>query len=338
MSKKLLIRIGLNTLLGLVLVFVWLKFVNLHEVVETLKTVKPSFFILFFLFILLSTFFRGVRLKLLLKGNMGDRGKNGIIDFIALGFVSQFLSFFIPIRAGEVAKSVYLSTQYTLPFGRTVIWIFIDRFLDFFGVLLLLVIFLPLVPNNLGEGVWWVGLIGLIGVIGVALVSIYSQSKAKQCFSFLSKFLIFKKPQNIFLSFSHTVIEGFSILKRDRREVGGILGFTILALISDSLIWLFMFLSLGDNIGILTAILGTQLSALTFLIPAAPGYVGSLEASSLAVWNLSLNVSSQLASAVAVLFHILTVVALLIFGFISIYFLKFDLGLVWRKLKVKNSK
>lgn len=323
-----MLRISLNTFLGVVLVLVWLRFVNLQEVIATLKTVKPNFLILFFFFVLVSTVFRGLRLKLLL-----NEVKVPVINMVALGFVSQLLSFFIPIRAGEITKSVYLSTQYTLPFGKTVVWVFIDRFLDFFGVLLLIVMLLPLVPSKLGEGVWLVGVMGLAGVVGVALLSIYSQSKAQQFFLFCSKFLIFKKVKEMFLKLANTVIEGFLVLRRDRREIGGLIGLTILSLISDSLIWFFMFLSLGENIGLLTAVLGTQLSALTFLIPAAPGYVGSLEASSLAVWSLSLNVSSQLASAVAVLFHILTVVALLIFGFISIYFLKFDLGLVWKKIK-----
>lgn len=331
MNRKLLMRIGLNTLIGVFLVFVWLKFVNLHEVIETLKTVKPNFLILFFFFMLVSTVFRGLRLKLLLL-----EFKIPAINTVALNVVSQLLSFFIPIRAGEVAKSVYLSTQYTLPFGRTVVWIFIDRFLDFFGVLLLLTVLFPLVPTNLGEGVWYLIVLVLLGFLGVAILSIYSESKAKQFFLFCAKFLVFKNLQNIFLGLSNTIIDGFRVLKRDRHELGGLIGLTILALISDSLIWFFMFLSLGENIGLLTAVLGTQLSALTFLIPAAPGYVGSLEASSLAVWSLSLNVSSQIASAAAIMFHILTVVALLIFGFISIYFLKFDLAPVWNKLRRKT--
>lgn len=327
---KTLLKLGLNTLLGVVLVFVWLKFVDIHEILATLKTVKLELVGLFFFFVFLSTIFRGLRLKLLLTGF-----KLSSINLIALNFMAQLISFFIPIRAGEITKSVYLSTQHALPFGKSVVWIFIDRFLDFFGVLLLLSILLFITPNNLGDITGFVVFGILIGFTSVALLSIYNQSKAKALFLFLSKFLVFKKLQQIFLNVSNTVIEGFLVLRRDKKDLGGLTMLTVLALISDSLVWYFTYLSLGQNIGVLKSVLGTQLSALTFLVPAAPGYVGSLEASNLAVWSLGLGMGENIVSATSVLFHILTILGLLVFGVASIYFLKFDLNLVWKKIRGK---
>ena len=104
-------------------------------------------------------------------------------------------------------------------------------------------------------------------------------------------------------------------------------------LISDSFIWLALFNSLGVEVALPKVILGTSLAALTFLIPAAPGYVGSAEAAILAVFGGIIGISNNLVSAVAVLFHILTVVLLLIAGISSLYLLKFDLNLVWKKFR-----
>lgn len=332
---KILLRVFLNTLIGVVLIFVWLKFVNINEILTTLKTVKLELVGLFFFFVFLSTIFRGLRLKLLLtpiqSGLTGFRLSS--VNLIALNFMAQLLSFFIPVRAGEITKSVYLSTQHALPFGKSVVWIFIDRFLDFFGVLLILSLLLFITPNNLGDITGFVVFGILVAFTSIALLSVKSQSKAKALFLFLSKLLVFKKLQKIFLSVSNTVIEGFLVLKRDKKDLGGLTILTILALISDSLVWYFSFLSLGENIGMFKAVLGTQLSALTFLVPAAPGYVGSLEASNLAVWSLGLGLGENIVSATSVLFHILTILGLLVFGVASIYFLKFNLKLVWKKIR-----
>lgn len=328
LNKKLVLRISLNTLLGLILVIVWLQFVDLKETMHTLSTVNPLIIFAFLFLFLLSSIFRGLRLRLLL-----NEYKIPSKNLISLTFLSQLLSFFIPIRAGEITKSVYLSTQYNLPFAKAVTWVFIDRFLDLFGVLLLFGVLIYVVPNNLGVNagafVWLI----ILGLLSVAVLSVYSQAKSKRVMTFFSKLLIFKKVQQIFLSVSFSVIEGFLVLKKEKHELSGLIALTILGLISDSLIWFATFLSLKENIGVLKAVLGTQISALTFLIPAAPGYVGSLEASALAVWSLLLNIPNNVTSAGAVLFHILTVITLLIFGVSSIYFLKFDLSLVWKKIK-----
>ena len=77
---------------------------------------------------------------------------------INLTFLSQLLSFTIPVRAGEIAKGVYLSTEYNLHFGKAIIWVFLDRFLDFWAVLGLSLILLLVIPTNLPQGLYSVKL------------------------------------------------------------------------------------------------------------------------------------------------------------------------------------
>ncbi len=107
---------------------------------------------------------------------------------------------------------------------------------------------------------------------------------------------------------------------------------TFLAYAADAAIWYFTFLALGINQDFLKMYLGQVLSALTYLIPAAPGYVGSAEASGLLILSGIFRIEPNLASAMIVLFHITSAVFVLFFGLVSIYSLKINLGSLFKRI------
>lgn len=345
MNRKVLFRLSLNSLLGLVLIFIWLKIVNLPETFGHLLNVKLEFVIVFVIFFIISTIIRSLRLKLLLKAYSFP-----LSDLVALNFLSQFLSFLIPIRAGEIVKGVYLSglqianqapskipkdkiLSPTATLAKSLIWIFLDRFLDFWGVLLLAAVTLLLIPTFLPKISFWLILAVFLSFSFSAWLILFFQSLAYRIFSFACKLIPLKRLQYRFLNFGNSIIDGFSVLRRPLNEVIGLLGLTILALLSDSLIILSVFLGLGMGANLYQAILANSLFGLTFLIPSAPGYVGSAEAYGSAVFIAIFGQSNGLSTAAALLFHILMLIVFPIFGLFSLYFLKIDLKLVWKRLK-----
>lgn len=321
------IRILINTAIGVALIIVWLQFVDIGEILKILKEVKIQYALLLFLFFFGGTVLRAFRLKLLL-----NQYKLDLKNLVLLNFLSQFFSYIIPLRVGEVTKSVYLHTQLGLPLGKTILWVFIDRFLDFWVTLLLISLLIIVVttslPFNFGQIVFAI----LLGFLFITIIILISHKWAKKILEFFSYLLIFQKLKDIFLKLGNTIIEAFDILRRHPLELGLLLLITVIAIIFDALIWFFLFVSLGSQFDFLKILLGNLLSALTFLIPAAPGYVGSAEASALAVFSGVLGIEPNLTSAAAVLSHILIALAMLIYGIIAIYFLKFDLKLVWEKI------
>ena len=130
-----MLKILLNTVLGLVLIYVWSRFVDLGQISSTLSKVSLIYLGPIFLFMLLSPIIRALRLKIFLS----KVKKISLKDLIFLNGVAMMLNFFIPIRAGEIAKGVYLNNRYQLNLGKSVIWIFLDRFVDFLAVLLLII-------------------------------------------------------------------------------------------------------------------------------------------------------------------------------------------------------
>ncbi|TSC65404.1 MAG: Uncharacterized protein CEO21_422, partial [Microgenomates group bacterium Gr01-1014_80] len=111
---------------------------------------------------------------------------------------------------------------------------------------------------------------------------------------------------------------------------------TILAYGADAAVWYFTFSAIGAPQEYIKLYLGQLLSALTYLVPAAPGYVGSAEASGLLIFSGVFGIEPNLASAMTVLFHVATTIFVLTFGIISIYFLKINLREILSKVLRKK--
>lgn len=326
---KTLARIIINSAVGIALIFIWLRFVNLEDILRVLTNVRLEFLSLIFLFILTSGILRALRLKLLLVSEV----KLPLKSLIFLTFLGQLLSFLIPLRIGEISKSVYLSTQYSIPLGKSVVWIFIDRFLDFWTDLLLITLLLLVVeialPNNLEQII----ILILIAFSLIPFIAIKSAKLAKKLLNLFSKLLIFNTLKGKFLTTTGSIVDGFEILHPRLNDLSLFLLISGVASVSDSLIWFITLRALGVEIGFLDNLLGSLLNVLTFLAPSAPGYIGSAEAAGLAIFGGILGIESNIASAATILNHGVTTIALLVFGLISIYLLKFDLKLVWKKIK-----
>src|SRR3990167_4385611 len=138
-------KILFNTILGIVLIFVWSRFVDLQQIFATLSKVNLVYLGPVALFMLASPVIRAIRLKIFLA----EVQKIKLLDLIFLNGAAMILNFFIPIRAGEIAKGVYLNTHYKLDLGKSVIWIFLDRFVDFLAVLILASVLFFVVPTSL---------------------------------------------------------------------------------------------------------------------------------------------------------------------------------------------
>lgn len=323
-------KILVNSLVGLALLFGWSRLVDIHEIIEVLKTVNPAVVVVAVLFIILPGAIRALRLKLFLKDY-----KIRLTDLIFLNYLSQLLSFMIPIRAGELTKSVYLTTQYQLPLAKTVIWIFLDRFIDFWVTLLLIITFLMLTPTVIPDNLVRLTFGLFIGFSLAAIVIILSESLAKKVIKLVSGLIPHPKLKSFFERFTLNIVDGFSVLKKSPTSLALLFGLTVAAILSDAMFLVVIFRSLNIQMEFLQIFLGNLLFSLSFIVPAAPGYVGSVEAAGMGVFSGILGLDKTIASAAMVLFHIVTIATLPILGLTGLYFLKFDLGLVWKKLRNK---
>ncbi|MDD5147522.1 MAG: lysylphosphatidylglycerol synthase transmembrane domain-containing protein [Candidatus Daviesbacteria bacterium] len=320
-------KIFFNTILGIILIFIWSRFVDIGQVFSVISGVNLAYLAPILFFMLASPVLRAIRLKVFLSETM----KLKVSDLIYLNGVAMMLNFFVPVRAGEIVKGIYLNTHYKLPLGKSVIWIFIDRFVDFLAVLLLASVLFFLVPTALNITFIIIITIMLITALFLTYLAVFRIDFTKKLFKILRYILIVNRIKIYFDKFSAFILESFSILDRHPKDLCLMIGITILAYAADAAIWYFTFIALGANQNYLKMYLGQLLSALTYLVPAAPGYVGSAEASGLLILSGVFGILPNLASAMIVLFHILSAIFVLIFGLISVYSLKIEVGAILKK-------
>ncbi len=327
-SSKNLIRILINTAIGIVLVYFWLKAIDINAVINGLSKINYFYTLPFILFLVLGSVLRAFRLKILLKSF-----KIPFLNLVYLTWLSQLLSFTIPIRIGEVSKGIYLSTQYELPTAKAIIWIFIDRFLDFWFLLISAFILLNIVQTNLPGYIKYSLISTILAFSLAALFLIILPNLSKKISKIFIFLLFFPKFKLLATKFINFMIDTFSLLRRNPLDLGLISFATILALIFDGLTWYSLFTLLFLGVEPLKIFLGSLLASLTYILPAAPGYVGSAQASTLIVYSYGLGFDKTLTSVIAILSNGLTLLYLIIFGLIGLYLLNFDLNLVWKKLK-----
>ncbi len=322
-----MIKILINTAIGLILIFIWSRFVNLGQIFSILSAINLVYIIPIFIFMLLSTVLRSFRLKIFL----GNTKQIKITDLFFLNGAAMILNFFIPIRAGEIAKGIFLHTEYKLNLGKAIVWIFMDRFLDFLVVLFLAAVVLLLVPTSLNITIIKVIIIILSLALAITYLLIFQINLSKKIIYILKPLLIEKHIKIYFDRAAFFILDAFSILRRSPKDLSIMVGLTVLSYICDATVWYFTFLAIGFRQDFVKMILGQLLSALTYLVPAAPGYVGSAEASGLLILSGIFGIVPNLASAMIVLFHILSAVFVIIYGLISIFSLKINLQLILDK-------
>lgn len=330
MNLKLILRIGINTLIGAILIFFWFKLVDVKAVFETLKQVNPLLLFLPLICFPVSSLLRAFRLKILLASY-----KLQTANLWFLTMLGQLLSFTIPIRAGEITKAVYLSTNYEIPFGKSVIWIFLDRFLDFWFSLVIALVLILFVPTNLPSNFKPVLLTSVLTITFATFLVLFFPKLVKKILNFISCLLILDSLKKYFNKFSTFLLESFIFFKKGPKESFLIISSTLGAIFFETMSWLLIFKAFpkGQSLDYFTAQLGSVLSSLTYLIPSAPGYVGSAEAAGLVVFNYSLGMDKTLVSAATVLYHAITLIFIISAGLASLYLLKFNLNLVWKKFR-----
>lgn len=328
-----MVKIFVNTLIGVILIFIWSKFVDLGQIWQTISKVNITSLLPVFLFLFLSPALRALRLKILLS----EIKKISLKDLIFLNGAALLLNFLIPIRAGELAKGIYLNTRYGLNLGKSIIWIFIDRFVDFLVILMISAILFFLVPTSLS--ITFIIIITIILSLGLILtfLAVYKPEFAKKLVNFLRSILVLNIIKIYFEKVTHFILDSFIILRKHPKDLFLIVLISVLSYVADAAVWYFTFIALDKPQPFITMFLGQTLSALTYLIPAAPGYIGSAEASGLLILSAVFGLETNLASAMIVLFHIITLLFIIIFGLISVFSLKIDLGLILNKALKRNN-
>ncbi|MFP4081633.1 MAG: lysylphosphatidylglycerol synthase transmembrane domain-containing protein [Candidatus Aminicenantes bacterium] len=307
--------IFLSIVVGLILVGLWLYMVDVGEMFKVLKEIRLAFIFPLGMLFLLAYFLRSLRWKVILS----PLQKITVLESFHLCMTNYFVNFLIPVHAGEVIKSVLLKRMKRTPVSQSLLTVYVDKATDLFPVFLLLGA-APFVKAQVKAVIYMVSGILLVVVL-VFVFSLFAVAYKKNAFLTWMEKIMFFLPAKLIMkwrNFLNVFIEGISSLPRLSSRLPEIMGLTLLALIVHcGFLWLF-FYSLGIDLPLLTVFVGYLLLNASFILPAPPGFSGSLELIFLFIFSYLYGYHKNTVSAVAASSHVFTAVLFSFFGFLSI--------------------
>lgn len=245
---------------------------------------------------LLAFAIRGVRWKLFLN----PIGKVSTLKAIQLFMIGMFLNFALPVRGGEVAKSLMLKRIANIPISQSLPTVAMDKALDLMPALFIMAI-VPFIPGIYMDIRLWLilGTVGglLVGLIFFVSLAAWKRTAAitllQKCTGFLPKG-IGNKIEGFATGFVDSLLAGAS---QPKIFLPAML-LTIVAVCFDGLFAWLAFLTIGLNsMTFGQAIFGYTVFNMFYILPNPPGGVGSNELTGVLIFHglLGFNEHSVLA-------------------------------------------
>jgi len=298
---------------------VWLHLIDWQEFLQYFQKFDLTVMLFFSIFYVFAYFLRALRWKIILnpiyKMNIGES--------FAIFMSGLLVNYIIPIRAGEVAKSVILKTRNHLKISQTLPTVFIDKITDLFPILLIMLL-IPLVSIKLNFTLYFIILLLFIILLFFVWFLYFAINHQKKAFKFLHLFLKiipFKYRAKLEVFFANFV-DGMGILNRRWKAITLIYLLTFWAVISEALYIFMVFKAFGAEISYLKILFGYTLMNLTYILPTPPAQIGSNQFMWVLIFGFALGINENLTAAAVTFSHLLTSIWIFGIGAISLLALK----------------
>ena len=310
-----------QTLLGVVLLAAWLWIVDLEAVAATLRSARWAFVVLAIGVALISSGIRALRWRMVLRPiAMVPR-----LDVWLISLASSLINFVMPIRSGEIARSLFLKQRDSVPISASLPTVAVDRSLDLLALLVIGVV-------GVLSGLRLQGSLSIILVMGAGLfvgfatfvvLAVFWQERLMRVAEWAVPRFIGESIRSRLLGILNGLMTGFTAIGRQPRILIPLITLSIIAALLDAGVFYLLFVSVGNPVPPMVALTGYALFALTFIVPGAPGYIGSMEAFGSLVFGGALGIPQAASASVVLIFHALSALILGIFGGIAIWALGF---------------
>ncbi len=310
-----------QTLLGVVLLAAWLWIVDLEAVAATLRSAQWGFVVLAAGVALMSSGIRALRWRMVLQPiAIVPR-----LDVWLISLASSLINFVIPIRSGEIARSLFIKQRDSVPISASLPTVAVDRSLDLLALLVI-------GAAGILSGIRLQGALSVILVMGAGLfvgfttfvvLAIFWQERLMRVAEWAVPKFIGESIRRQLLGVLNGLMNGFTAIGRQPRSLIPLITLSLIAALLDAGVFYLLFVSVGNPVPPLVALTGYALFALTFILPGAPGYIGSMEAFGSLVFGGALGIPQAASASVVLLFHALNALILGIFGGIAIWALGF---------------
>lgn len=243
---------------------------------------------------------RAMRWKLFLN----PIGKVRSLTVIQLFLVGVFLNFLLPIRAGELAKSLVLKRKTGISLSQSLPTITMDKAFDLLPALFVIAV-VPFVGVHLDIKLWSVLVLANGCLLGLALFVILAAWKRTVAISLLQRVtgMLPRTFGSKIEGFLTGFVDALLLSAKNPRVLLSAVLLTCVAVTCDGLYNYFAFWTIGYHITFGESLVGYLLFNMFYILPNPPGQVGSNEVVSLLIFTGLLHFAPDKVIAMAVFFH-----------------------------------
>jgi uncharacterized protein (TIRG00374 family) len=312
-SQKL--KLILGGIVGCILLVIWLSLIDLNQVFALFTQMKPMWLLITSAACIGQWVARSMRWRTVLH----PVSRISMIEAFNLYMAGTFINFMVPVRIGELSKSIFLKQLNTTPISKSLPTIFIDKVIDFSPIALVLVI-TPFMGGHLNRLIYTLLVILLLIFTLFLSIIILSAIRAdivvvimRKCFFWLPLGMKEK-----IITFLELFIAGMSVIRAMPNKIVMIFAYMLIAVSFDSFfVWSF-FHAFGLQLPWLVTIFCAMLLPLFFVFPSPPAAIGSQELIYVFLFSITFGYDRNITSAVAIVAHLLSLFLLGVFGFIAL--------------------
>jgi len=306
-KRKTVFLIGI--LVSFFFLYLALRKVNFNEALRLLAQTNYFLIIPAILAFLVDFSIRAFRWRMLLS----PIKKCKYINLLSSVYVGFFSNTVFPMRVGEVIRSVVIGEREKISKTSSLATIVVERVLDGFAVLVLLIFsffFYPF-PEHVKK-IWVFGVLFFSFFLLIIYGLIFYTSKTKKFLDKIIRILPQKFEEKIH-NFIDSFVLGLEIFK-DGQNLLVAFGISLLTWTSASLVFFFVAKGMGINeINVIGAAFVMAVTALGISIPSSPGAIGVYEYFGVLAAGI-LGVPKSAAISYVFLIHTIQIIAIVLVG------------------------
>jgi uncharacterized protein (TIRG00374 family) len=296
-------------------VLIFLRLVNFGAVYQRLEHLSVSLALLCGLAFLGAYVVRALRWRRLLKPY-----EVSIPRAVAIYLVGIFINWLLPLRGGELAKSLLLRRSNGIPVGRSLPTVTMDKAMDLLPAVGLLAL-LPFVHLRMTRPLWLL-LVSALAVLGLgALVLGLAAWRRDRTLIWLTRVLVKILPRSVRRRVEPFVVQFIdtllALIRQPRLLLIAAL-YTAVAVGLDALFCWLAFRAVGESVALPVILYGYTFYNLAYLLPTLPGQVGSNELIGLLIFSGVFGVSRSAVGAMFLFSHPWTAILMAGCGFLCL--------------------
>jgi uncharacterized protein (TIRG00374 family) len=314
-GHTLALRMAVGLGIGAILVLAFLRLVNVSAVYRRVEHLNVALAVLCGVAFLAAYAVRAMRWRWFLAPDHVS-----IPRAVAVYLVAIFVNWLLPIRGGEVAKSLMLRRSNGIPVSRSLATVTMDKAMDLLPALVLLAL-VPFAQLRLSRPLWLLLLSALLVLAVGALVLSLASWRRDRTLAGLNRLLSTVVPRRVrehVDPFIVRFVDSLLALARKPRVLLIAAGYTVIAVGLDALFCLLAFRAVGVSVRLPVVLYGYTFYNLAYILPTPPGQIGSNELLGLLIFSGMFGVSRSGVAAMFVFSHPWTAVLMVVSGLLCL--------------------